>query len=122
MADNVPDAVAIFNKADHIAVPVIVLGEFRFGAAQSRKRKDYENWLVKLIAASFVLHIDEQTTTYYAAVRFELKQIGRADVLVRPRVRRARAARRGARRTRTSASPMWWRPFAAEVSKTGRRV
>jgi tRNA(fMet)-specific endonuclease VapC len=77
VADNVPDAVAIFNKADHIAVPVIVLGEFRFGAAQSRKRKDYENWLVKLIAASFVLHIDEQTTTYYAAVRFELKQIGR---------------------------------------------
>lgn len=77
MADNVPDAVDVFNNADHIAVPVIVLGEFRFGAAQSRKRQDYENWLVKLISASLILPVDEQTTIHYAAIRFELKQIGR---------------------------------------------
>lgn len=77
MADNVADAVGVFNSAEQIAVPVIVLGEFRFGAAQSRKRQAYENWLVKLISAALVLHIDEQTTTHYAAIRFELKQIGR---------------------------------------------
>ena len=72
-----PDAVSAFNDADQIAVPVIVLGEFRFGAAQSRKRHDYENWLVKLITASLILPVDEQTTTQYAAIRYELKQIGR---------------------------------------------
>ena len=77
VADNVPDAVSAFNNADQIAVPVIVLGEFRFGAAQSRKRHDYENWLVKLIAASLILPVDEQTTTQYATIRYELKQIGR---------------------------------------------
>jgi len=77
VADSVPKAVDVFNNADHVAVPVIVLGEFRFGAAQSRKRQDYENWLVKLISASLILYIDEQTTTHYAAIRFELKQIGR---------------------------------------------
>ena len=30
---------------DHVAIPVIVLGEFRYGIAGSRHRDKYERWL-----------------------------------------------------------------------------
>ncbi len=56
---------------------MIVLGEFRFGIAQSRRHDDYENWLLRLIAASRVLEIDERTTRHYAEARVDLKGIGR---------------------------------------------
>ena len=77
MADNVSGAVELYNNADSIELPVIVLGEFRFGVAQSRKCDEYETWVLKLIAVSQVLEINEPTTHYYAKVRAELKNIGR---------------------------------------------
>ena len=77
VADNVPAAVQAFIKADRIALAVIVLGEYRFGISQSRQRPFYGMWLEKLIAASRILNVDEQTTRHYANIRVELKKIGK---------------------------------------------
>jgi tRNA(fMet)-specific endonuclease VapC len=66
----------ILRKATQIAVPVIVLGEFRYGIRQSRERQRYEQWLVEYLPKFLVLGVDEQTTTSYAAVRGELKRAG----------------------------------------------
>ena len=55
---------------------MIALGEFRFGIAQSRRHEDYENWLLRLIAVSRVLEIDERTTRHYAEARVELQKAG----------------------------------------------
>jgi tRNA(fMet)-specific endonuclease VapC len=66
----------ILRKATQIAVPVIVLGEFRYGIRQSRERQRYEQWLVEYLPKFLVLSVDEQTTTSYAAVRGELKRAG----------------------------------------------
>ena len=66
----------ILRKATQIAVPVIVLGEYRYGIQQSRERQRYERWLVEYLAKFRVLNVDEQTTTSYAAVRGELKRAG----------------------------------------------
>lgn len=77
VADDEPAAVELFKKAEVIALAVIVLGEYRFGIAQSRKRNDYEDWLQRLIGVSQVLEIDEQTTQYYAHVRVDLKTVGK---------------------------------------------
>jgi predicted nucleic acid-binding protein len=49
--------------AQRIAVPVIVLGEYRLGIAQSRRRPDYENLLRDWITAVTVLDVDEETST-----------------------------------------------------------
>jgi tRNA(fMet)-specific endonuclease VapC len=35
----------ILRKAGQVAIPVIVLGEFRYGILHSRDRKLYEQWL-----------------------------------------------------------------------------
>ena len=77
VADNDLAAVRIFTQAETIELPVIVLGEYRFGIAQSRRRKEYEEWLGELMAATRVLPVDQETSAHYAQVRSELKKAGK---------------------------------------------
>lgn len=77
IADDEPAAVRLFRNAASIELPAIVLGEYRFGIAQSRRRKEYEKWLAELIAATRVLPVDQETTSYYAQIRSELKKGGK---------------------------------------------
>jgi len=59
------------------AIPVIVLGEFRYGIAGSRHRDQYEQWLADHLTAFELLDVTESTTMSYTAVRSSLKQLGR---------------------------------------------
>ena len=77
VADNEPAAVRLFSQAASIELPAIVLGEYRFGIAQSRRRKEYEKWLEELIAATRVLSVDQETAGHYAQIRSELKKAGK---------------------------------------------
>ena len=63
--------------ADHIAVPVIVLGEYRLGIAQSRPRASYESCLRQWIETVTVLDIDDATTHSYSDIGLELKNKGK---------------------------------------------
>jgi len=47
--------IAQLARADEMAIPVIVLGEYRHGIAQSRNRAAYENWLAGLLQDCTVL-------------------------------------------------------------------
>ncbi|HEV2279300.1 MAG TPA: type II toxin-antitoxin system VapC family toxin [Acidobacteriaceae bacterium] len=76
VADNQPAAVRIFSEARSIELPVIVLGEYRFGIAHSRRRSEYEKWLDELIAATRVLPVEAETSAHYARIRAELKKAG----------------------------------------------
>jgi tRNA(fMet)-specific endonuclease VapC len=60
---------------ESFAVPAVVLGEYRFGVLQSRKREQHEHWLATRLP--IVLAVDESTASFYAAIRLELKQIGK---------------------------------------------
>lgn len=77
LADNHADIKTAVNKLNELAIPVIALGEFRYGIRQSRFRSKYENWLSQILSFCRVLVIDEDTTAEYAAVREELKRSGR---------------------------------------------
>jgi tRNA(fMet)-specific endonuclease VapC len=66
----------ILRKAAQIAIPVIVLGEYRYGISQSRNRKHYERWLAEYLPTFRILDVDERTTLSYSAVRTELKTAG----------------------------------------------
>jgi predicted nucleic acid-binding protein len=76
-ADDDPSVVAILARADQVAIPVVVLGEYRYGIAQSRNRAAYANWLEGLLHDCLVLDILEPTTHYYAEITLELKQKGK---------------------------------------------
>lgn len=61
------------TEAAQVALPVIVLGEFRFGAMSSRKRTYYEQWLYEFVSRCRVLAVDDETASEYASIRDELK-------------------------------------------------
>lgn len=66
----------ILRKAAQIAIPVIVLGEYRYGISLSRNRKHYERWLAEYLPTFRILDVDERTTLSYSTVRAELKRAG----------------------------------------------
>ena len=76
VADGEPRAVAQIARARMIAVPVIVLGEYRFGFSQSRRRADYERWLDQFLSLCQVLEVGADTAVRYAEVRCELRHAG----------------------------------------------
>ena len=77
MADGDPKVEARFETAADLAIPVIALGEYKYGIRQSRNRTRYERWLMEVLANCRLLVIDDGTTDEYAEVRRELKRSGR---------------------------------------------
>jgi predicted nucleic acid-binding protein len=77
IADGEMTLEPILREAAEIAVPVIVLGEYRYGIWQSRERARYERWLAESIPNYRVLAVDEETAERYAEIRDELKRRGR---------------------------------------------
>lgn len=75
-ADNVSSVVQQVAGADELHVPVIVLGEYHFGIATSRRRREYEAWLACGRAFWNVLPVVEETATHYASIRLQLKKTG----------------------------------------------
>ena len=67
----------ILRQQSRAAIPVIVLGEFRYGITASRHRRTYEAWLDGHLDDFTVLAITAETTAPYASLRTSLKQIGR---------------------------------------------
>jgi predicted nucleic acid-binding protein len=59
------------------AIPVIVLGEFRYGIAQSKHRASYEAWLDSNLLHFDVLPVTDDTAVAYAALRVALRRSGR---------------------------------------------
>lgn len=60
-----------------VALPVVVLGEFRYGIAGSRHRAKYEAWLDEHLQDFDVLEVTAATAVVYARLRVALKKVGR---------------------------------------------
>ena len=70
----------ILRKANQISIPVIVLGEYRYGISQSRHQLQYERWLAEYLPNFRILDVDELTTIFYSAVRSALKKAERPSL------------------------------------------
>jgi predicted nucleic acid-binding protein len=77
MAEGDPRLEVVLSKAAQLAIPVIVLGEYRYGIEQSRNRAHYRKWLLEVVSNCRVLSIDEETAGEYASIRGQLKRDGR---------------------------------------------
>jgi len=76
LADGEPGAVGKFACALQVAIPAIVLGQYRSGIAQSRHRREYERWLEEMVSLVRVLEVNEETAVWYARIRTQLKAAG----------------------------------------------
>jgi tRNA(fMet)-specific endonuclease VapC len=77
IADGDESVAELVTGAEVLAVPVIVLGEYRIGVAQSRHRASYEGWLREWVAVVTVLEVNEGTTHSYAEIALELRKTGK---------------------------------------------
>ena len=64
-------------KEERHHLPVIVIGEYRYGLLRSRFRTHLQPLLETLIRESLVLGVDEKTADIYSHVRDELRRKGR---------------------------------------------
>jgi predicted nucleic acid-binding protein len=76
-ADHDPSAIRIISALDHLAIPVIAIGEYRHGIARSRLAATYRKWLEEFLTGCQVLDVTNETSHHYAAIHLELKQIGK---------------------------------------------
>lgn len=73
---NNPAVVAILGKATRACLPVIVLGEYRYGLGRSRKARELLEKVDECESRFEILSIDALTARDYAAIRSELKVAG----------------------------------------------
>lgn len=71
------DLTVLLAGTDRLTLPVIVLGEYRYGLQRSRHRRRLEALVVSLVRESDVVEVDEGTTLAYATVRDRLRAAGR---------------------------------------------
>jgi predicted nucleic acid-binding protein len=76
LAEGEPDATKLFIQDNQVGIPVIVLGEFRYGIAHSRHKRKYEEWLGEMMSACRVLDVTEETASWYSNICSQLKQAG----------------------------------------------
>ena len=76
IADADSSIAPVLQGAAVAAIPVVVLGEFRFGVLQSRRRADYEQWLEESLPLYRVLDLTTETSRIYARIRLELQHAG----------------------------------------------
>ena len=67
----------ILRRQARAAIPVIVLGEFRYGIAESRRRSAYEAWLNSHLPHFDILAVTDETAVSYATLRGALRRSGR---------------------------------------------
>ena len=65
--------VALLGRADMLSLPVIVVGEYRYGLQRSHHRRQLESLLQQLVAASEVLSVSLETTAVSAQTRERLR-------------------------------------------------
>ena len=64
------------NGEARVVIPVIVLGEFRYGISGSRRRRAYEQWLDEFLPDFEILSVTDATAVVYAGVRVALRKAG----------------------------------------------
>ena len=76
LAERDEELMDIAGEASVIHLPIIALGEYRFGIDGSRHREKLTRWFRVLIDLHEVLYVDLETLDSYAKIRIELKEAG----------------------------------------------
>jgi predicted nucleic acid-binding protein len=59
LVEGEPTIEPLLRKADHLAIPVIVLAECRYGIWRSGKRRRYQQWLQEHLRKFRILDIED---------------------------------------------------------------
>lgn len=68
--------IALLEDAERIYLPVIVVGELRYGAEKSQRKEENLANVDALVEQATVLECDLATTKEYGAIRYQLERKG----------------------------------------------
>jgi len=74
LSEGNPNILGALRSSRTHSIPVIVIGEFKFGLQNSRQRIALAQWLSALEGQMEILSIDKSTADCYAEVMNELRQ------------------------------------------------
>ena len=74
--EGVPSVCDAVGRAEVLAVPSIVIGEYRFSMSGWRLRAELEANFGRLVRLAETLVVDANTAEHYAVIRRELKDAG----------------------------------------------
>lgn len=75
-AEGLPEVRDLIASSNGPYLPVVVVGEYRFGLLGSRQRIRRLAWLDELTKYWNILEISAETARHYADIRHKLKQHG----------------------------------------------
>jgi tRNA(fMet)-specific endonuclease VapC len=75
-ADADETLLPVLGETDELCLPVIVLGEYRYGISNSRHRAKYQQWLARDLDLFRILEVTAATALHYAEIRVGLKAQG----------------------------------------------
>lgn len=67
---------AVLDPEPRHHLPVVVIGEYRYGLLRSKHRRELDPLLDQLVDESIVLNLDQVTANTYAALRHQLRAQG----------------------------------------------
>ncbi|MDR3405388.1 MAG: type II toxin-antitoxin system VapC family toxin [Chthoniobacter sp.] len=70
------DLVSALGTSLRHHLPVIVIGEYEYGIAGSRRNKELKEWFDLLVSESIVLTVERDTATHYGTISAALKKKG----------------------------------------------
>src|ERR1700738_2281828 len=73
---EIPDLLPVLGGTPELCLPVIVLGEYRYGISSSRYHAKYKQWLARDLSLFRILEVSEATTIHYSEIRSSLKAQG----------------------------------------------
>jgi tRNA(fMet)-specific endonuclease VapC len=76
-ADDDPTIAKVLSQAGRVYLPVVALGEYRFGIERSRHKERYKLWLEAFVASCTVLDVVQETSSQYAELVAEVLRIGK---------------------------------------------
>jgi predicted nucleic acid-binding protein len=76
-ADDNPAIASVLSQAGRAYLPVVALGEYRFGIERSRYKQRYKLWLEAFVASCTVLDVMQETSLHYADLVAEVLRIGK---------------------------------------------
>lgn len=68
--------ISMLQRQAMLFVPVIVIGEYRYGISGSRKQRETAAWFDSFLRTVQILDVTEETASEYADVRRQLKESG----------------------------------------------
>jgi len=76
LASADPNLVSLLRSKSFVFLPIIVIGEYRYGIQQSRYKSRLIDWFAQFVQTNEILYLNLDTIRTYSGIRSQLRAAG----------------------------------------------